>query len=626
MVRNKQIRIPLLTIAVAALFSTMARAQYPYYEPPHWQVNGFAGFDLTHTSQSQTNVSTSTGQLLPLGDLRLNADGFLLDPKFLHINGGFDYQKGANTSDRGDLGLGGINAAVSTAFLPNSHIPLRVSYSRTSHGVTGLGLNQSNDDSRLDVQWNVSRPRLPHIVTAFQDYSSTVHVPTSFTDRTFSEKAFNVGLSDIWKDWQWSGSFAMAAGTSAGVTQISPDSSFNDSSRSGFFNLFRGFWDNKARLRFENREVWREDHLAGDGSSSSKELTNNATFDVQIHPKVSLSAGYAFTQVEFLNNGLINAQVAGGGPIQVISLASSNSNSLLGRVDYRPFSWLRLSQDLRETYLTPIDGMAESQTSFTDTSSTLEANHRWKRFDFLGAYTGRFQLAGTTLENKPNSWSNSFIGRVGWGDARFLHLVASAQDTHLNLVEQIGGFSDEKRVALEAETHRVKYFRLHGGADYSQVELLNSSGDTRNRMLTYSAAADHRLFTLAYANSFLDGAGALFPLGLLDHQFLVIPLPIGQLIATPLLNRSTHLQTITFLGRPRRGLEASITWRSEDTVLAASEQTFNVLQADTRYHIGKFTVEGGYSRNLNDVTFITGLTGTRLAIWYFRIGRDFKVF
>jgi hypothetical protein len=118
----------------------------------------------------------------------------------------------------------------------------------------------------------------------------------------------------------------------------------------------------------------------------------------------------------------------------------------------------------------------------------------------------------------------------------------------------------------------------------------------------------------------------LFPLGLLDHQFLVIPLPIGQLLATPLLNRTTHAQTVSLLGRPRRRLEVSAAWRTEDTVLAASEQTFNVLQTDARYHLGKFTVEGGYSRNLNDVTFITGISGTRLAIWYFRIGRDFKLF
>jgi hypothetical protein len=130
---------------------------------------------------------------------------------------------------------------------------------------------------------------------------------------------------------------------------------------------------------------------------------------------------------------------------------------------------------------------------------------------------------------------------------------------------------------------------------------------------------------VAYTNTFLDGAGALVPLGLIDHQFLVVPLPIGQLVATPLLNRNTHAQSVSFLGRPRRRLEVRLAWRTEDTVLAASEETFNVLQADARYRLGKFTVEGGYGRNLNDVTIITGVNGTRLALWYFRIGRDFKL-
>jgi hypothetical protein len=143
--------------------------------------------------------------------------------------------------------------------------------------------------------------------------------------------------------------------------------------------------------------------------------------------------------------------------------------------------------------------------------------------------------------------------------------------------------------------------------------------------VAYSAAAEHRLFALSYSNSFVDGAGALFPLGLIDQQFLVIPLPISQLVATPLLNRKTHAQTVSLLAKPRRRLEVAVAWRTEDTQLLESEQTFDVLQADARYRLGKFTLEGGYWRNINDVTVITGLVGNRLSLWYFRIGRDFKI-
>jgi hypothetical protein len=171
----------------------------------------------------------------------------------------------------------------------------------------------------------------------------------------------------------------------------------------------------------------------------------------------------------------------------------------------------------------------------------------------------------------------------------------------------------------------VKYFRLRASGDHSEVELLNLSGSTRTRMTTYAFEAEHRRFTIAFTNSYMKGAGALFPLGLIDQQFLVIPLPISQLLATPLLDRTTHSKGVMFLGRPRRHLEVAVNWRAEDTQLPESDQSYDVLQADARYHIGKFTVEGGYSRNLNEVTVITGLNGNRLAIWYFRIGRDFKI-
>lgn len=612
--------------ALVLLLSLLARAQYYNYEPPRWHLNGFAGFDLTHTQQSQTNVSTFTNQLFPMGDLRFNGDGFVLDPKFLDINGAFEYQKGANTSDRGDLGLGGTNLFFGSAFLPKSHYPLRVNYMKTNHGVTGLGLDQSNDDSRLDLHWDVFAPRLPHISTSFQDYSTTVHVPTSFADRTFDQKAWAVGLSDTWKNWQWSGNYSMAAGNSNGISQVNLDSRFDNNIRTGGFNVQRGFWENKARLRIENREVWQEDHLANDGSSNTSEMVNNATFDVQVHPKVLLSAGYAFTQLDSNNVSFTNPLAPGAGPVQLISLLASTSNSAVGRADYHPVEWLRLSQDIRYTHSTPISGVAESETSFTDTASTVTAEHRWRSFDFLGSYTGRFQMAATTLDNTPTEWSNSAMGRIAWGDVRKLHVVATAQDENLNLVEQIGGFTHQKRLALELQTDSVKNFRLRATGDYMQVELLNISGNTRNKIVNYTGSVEHRLFTVAYTRSFSDGAGAIFPLDLINPQFLVIPLPINQLIATPLLNRRMNADTVTFLAKPRRRLEVAVSWRLEEDQLPTSDQEYNILQADARYHVGKFTLEGGYSRNLFDVTNLTGPTGTRLAIWYFRIGRDFKVF
>jgi hypothetical protein len=618
-----------MVMALAMAAGIHARAQYPNNndERPRWHATGFAGFDLAHTSQEQANGEGQSNQLFPLGDMRLNSDGFLLDPRFLVLNTALDYQKGVNSSNVGDLSTGGMNLAVSTSFLPKSHFPLRVSYDRTNHGVSGLGLNQNDDGSRLDVQWNVLSPRLPHLTLAFQKYSNTVHVPASFADHNYDETAFSAGASDSWKDWRWAGNFSQGYGNSTGTASVlGLDSTFKNSTRAAGFNLSRNFMENKARLIFENREVWGHDNLSGDGNNRSSEFTNNLNFDVQVTPHVTLAAGYGYAKVDFSGESFNGVLGPGGAPVQVLSLSSSTSNAFTSRVDYRPWDWLRLSQDVRSVLNTPLSSALESRTFYTDTGSTIAAEHRWRNLDMMGSYTGTFQLTGTTLDHTPDSWSNSFTGRLGWGNVKRVHLTALAQNTRLNLVEQIGGFTDEKRVGMEAETHFLKNYRFRVSGEYSEIDLLNLSGDTRSKNVLYSAQAEHRRFSLWFTLSFLDGAGALFPDGLIDRQFLVVPLPVNQLLATPLLNRTTNTRSAGLVGRLRRNLDLLLTWRSENVKLTTSQQEFNVLQGDARYRLGKFSLEGGYSRNLNDVTNITGLSGTRLAVWYFRIGRDFRIF
>jgi hypothetical protein len=626
MTRALPIRQFFRVAALAIMIPLETQAQYPNYEPPRWHANGFAGFNLTHTSQEQADGNGQSDQLFPLGDLRLNTTGFLVDPRLLELSSALDYQKGVNSSDVGDLSTGGLNLAISSVFLPRSHLPLRAAYSRTNHGVSGLGLTQNDDSSRLDVQWDVFEPKLPHLTLSFQKYGNTVHVPASFADHNYDDTAFSLGASDSWKDWHWNGNFSQSYGNSGGAASIlGLNSAYDNSSRSGGLNVGRTFWDNKARLIFDNREIWRHDSLSGDGNNRSSEFTNNVNFDVQVTPRVTLAAGYGFAKVDFSGSSFNGVLGPGGAPVQVLALSSSTSNTFSGRVDYRPWDWLRFSQDVRTVRLTPIDSAPESETSFTDTASTIAAEHRRRSLDVMGSYTGRYQLTGTTLSNTPDSWSNSFAGRIGWGNAQRVHFTAIAQDTRLNLVEQIGGFTDEKRLGLEAETHIVKHFRFRVNGEYSNIDLLNVSGDTRSKNVLYSAQADHRLFNLWFSQSFMDGAGALFPEGLIDRTFLVVPLPISQLLATPLLNRTTSARTAGLIGRPRRNLDLMLTWRTEDVTLVGSRQEFKVLQGDARYRLGKFSLEGGYSRNLNDVTNITTFSGNRLAVWYFRIGRDFKV-
>src|SRR5437660_1000646 len=342
MKRTAAIRMLALIALSVVVLAGQATGQSPEDEIPSWRANGFAGVDLTHTSQSVTNQDTQTGQFFPLGDLRLNSDGFLLDPRFLHINAAMEYQKGVNSADRGDFNIGGVNMAFGTVFLPKSHVPFRFNYTRTNHGITGLGLDQNDDDQRIEAHWEMLFPRLPRVTLSFQDYGSTVHVPTSFADRTYSEREFDLGVSDSWKQWQWSGNFSKGNGNSTGVSQLNLDDTFENTTRAAGFNLNRNFLENKARLMFENRNIWRRDHLAGDGSSDTSELDNTANVDMQVTARVTAGAGYSFQKLDFTGGGVNQDIVPDGAGVQDIPLLSTTSNSLSGRVDYHPWNWLRL--------------------------------------------------------------------------------------------------------------------------------------------------------------------------------------------------------------------------------------------------------------------------------------------
>ncbi len=620
------IRKALLITAGVVFCATSALAQYGYDpEPERWHLTGSAGVELQGSDQSIVPSQVGNSQLFPLGDLRLNADGFLLDPRFLHISGGFNFQKGVNESDRGSIDNGGLGLAVSTAFLPRSHIPLRVTYTRNTFGLTGLGVNQDSADSRLDVEWTEMFPSLPRFTVGLQHVSDEVRVPQSFSDRSFQDTGLNLGISDLWKGWEWSANGAIEGGSTSGIAELGQPTSFDNSTRAAMFNLGHSFWQNNARLTWENRWVSQEQNLGPNGNSDSTELTSHANLNLRLSTRWSAQAGYAFSQVDF-NSSNFSANIPGAGQTQVISLTSSTAHALSGRLEYHPKDWLRLSQELRTTLTSPIEQAAESRTSQTESVSTVTAEHRVHGFDLMGSYSGRYQLSSTTLDRSPDSWSNGFNARVGWGSTRTVRLTGVYEKSRLNLVELIGGYTDQQRARLEAETYRLKFVRLRASVEQYRIDILNVSGKTDNQGTNYAATAEHRLFSVTFAKSLGEGAGALFPDNLIPHQFVIIPLPVAQLVATPLLDRTVQSRSLIVIARPNRRLQAGLSWRKEKDLLFAANQFFDVLQFDARYRLGKVSVEGGYSRNLTDVYSPLTMTGDRLTRWYVRIARDFTIF
>lgn len=619
-----------LAVAAFVVLVPSAWAQYDF-EPERWHLTGSAGFDFNSTSQRLLPSQTGSDQLSPLGDLRLNADGFLFDPKFLHINGGFDLQKGASNSEQVSFDNRGLGGSFSLAFLPRSHFPLRVIYSKTNYGINGLALNQDEDTSRLDLEWLAIVPKLPRISIGFQRYANDVQVPNSFSNRSFRDTGVNVGLSDIWRGWQWSGNAGFDQGSTTAVAGVSLSTPFTNSEQIGNFTADRSFWNQKAQLRFENRELFRHNSLDANASSDSRELTDTAHFDDRLTEKLSVNTGYSFSQVNFESSNF-GALLPGAGLTQLIALTSNTSHGVTGGLSYRLKQWLRIGQEVRYTHVTPVATAAESRLSFTETESTVSADHRWHGLDLSGTYSGRFQVVSTTLGRLPNAWSNGFSGRIGWGDVRQFRLTGFYEHNRLNLVEQIGGFSLQKQARLEVESAWVKPLRLRASAERVEVGILNLTGSTDSRATAYAVSAEHRLFTLSFTAATSSGAGAIFPEGAIDRQLLIIPLPIAALVGTPLLNRDTVSHNFTILARPRRRLDASFTWRTERDDLFASNQSYDTIQAIAHYRIGKITLEGGFSNNeidvldLRSLAFLGSSNGDRLRRWYVRIARDFTVF
>ena len=609
---------------VLVLFTTAAWAQ-PEVEPERWHVTGSAGFDLTGSSQTVSPSTASGGQLFPLGDLRLNTDGFVLDPKLLHINGTFGFQKGVNNSNQLSIDNGGWGLAFTTAFLPRSHFPLRVTYARTRFGIDGLDLSQDSDNSRLDIQWLVMLSKLPRISLGFQRYTNDVQVQRTFGERSFRETGANVGLSDDWRGWQWSGNFAVDKGSTTEVAGLELAAPFNDSARFGSFNLWRSFWDGKARLAFDNRETWRHDTLDASGNSDSREFTDSVRFDDQLTSKLSVIAGYSFSQERFDSVNLSNI-FGTPGTTQLIGLLSSTAHAVSGGARYRVNSWLHVGQDVRYTHSTPLPGSTESRLSLTDGETIIGSDRRWHGIDLSAEYSGRFQSVGTSFGRSAGSWSNGVNARASWGNVRRARFTGSYDHTRLNLAEQIGGFTQQQRLRGEVESAWLRVFRVRLNGEQARLRILNFSGDTSTSATSFGAALEHRLFTASYSESMGSGVGALFPPLLISRDLVIVPLPIAGLVGTPLLDRDSRARSVSVFAHPVRGLEARFNWRREHNLIFSSAQAFDTLQASARYRLGKMLFEGGYSNDVIDILGLGAHSGERLRRWYFRIARDFKVF
>jgi len=604
------------------------RAQLEDLAPERWTIYGSAGFDLRNTilatlgdSGKTLHSGANTGLL---GDLRLNANGFLFDPKFLQLNLGFNGSKGTSSTDIGAMDNSGISWAVTSALLPHSRMPLRVYYANSRIGTSGLQLDQTSNDSRLGVDWTLTFAKIPRVTLGLQRYVSEVVVPLSASNVSYRQFSWSVGLSDTWKNWDWSLGLADARGNSQAFGGLDLGGLFHNNDKSLNFSANRSFWQRKGNFATHVRDLGRHDQLGTLGASNLDELLTSSVLSISHSQKLSTNYTYGLTRVSFSQEQGSNPQ-PGGPAISLVPFTNVTAHSLGAGASYQAASWLRIGPQARYSVTTPIAGVAESRTSLADLRSSVSTQKTWHGVDVSGTYTPLMQRVGTSKGRSASSFSNNFDGRVAWGEERNLRLTGSGRISRMNIVEQIGGFSEEREFSLQGVTRRLRSFTVRGGAGRTRVELLNFSGQTAQSFTNYDLGIEHKKFGLSYSQNLGDGAGAVFPGVVREPDLLIFPLPISTLIGTPLLNRTTRAKSANFVLRLNHSLDLRANWRVEKDLFFVSRQDYRNYEIMARYRIGKVTIEGGLGSYRALVDSAQTISGNKLNRYYLRIARDFRI-
>jgi hypothetical protein len=617
----------LRTAAILFTAALFAAAQQPSREP--WHLQGALGMTLSKTSQTSLlpipGTAPSADYETAAGNLRLSLSGYGKDPQLLPFNLDFEGEHGSNKVDIGGYRDNLLNWGVNTTFLPGRTFPLRFFYRKSQFGARGGSFGQDAYTSTLGVDWSLRQPKLPVLTAGYTRFVNDIRLPTSLFDTSYRQGHAFASAEDTWKKWNWGIGFDNYVNTSNLAGGFVLPVGFTQTLRVAGLRLRRPFWEKRADFRLENRNEWRNDQLPDSTHARSTDNYTSASLHIQHRPKFGSSYFYIFTRVGFGRpSGIIP-----GLPSNATLLASPTFDSHFagGRADYQRTDSIRVFQEIRYQHVTtPASPGSEFRKSLTESLSGASYTKSWKKFKFDGSYTGHVQIMGTNLGNRTNTFSNDVLARVAWGAPGAVRLVGSAYFSKLNLVDQLNGFSDNRRYRLELETRRWHNLQLHLAAERFEIELLNLSGDLNQRGINLTAKVDHQVFTLGYTRTLGSGFGALFPAFVQLHFQVSAPLPLEQLLSTPLLDRSARTNAAYLILRLRHNLNLSANWRTERDVLVASRFGFRQMEGRLRYGLGKFMFDAAFGTYRNDTLAGTEFSGLRTNRYVLRVTRDFRIF
>ena len=467
----------------------------------------------------------------------------------------------------------------------------------------------------------VKRPDLPNIDLGYTHDVNDVKLAESLSNSGYKQSEFSAEAHDRTAGWVWSGGANIGKFDAVSVGSLVFLGDTTENYRIFQGRTYRSFWASKALFNADVRKQRYDFQFPGDGSSLNDDLLLSTSLQLQHSSKLSTHYSYTYSQ---LNQQ--NTSGSTGSAISILATPTFDTQSITGEVDYQLLPSLRVFENAQYQHLTPFSQTLESQTSYWQLNSGVTAVKKWKGFDLSATYVGRFQSLGTSFDNRGNSFSNNVDARVGWGQSKSVRLTGTVRIDNIDLVQQIGGFSRLKTYGGQAETTRFWGVRLAVGLDKGTIELLNSAGDTSRDYKNIYAQLESRRIQLSASYGTNDGVGSIFPTPLQGQFFIAVPLPVEQLVVSPLLNINSRSTNFSALYRPKYNLEVGAFYRKENDDLISSSQNYRLWEIRTRYNIGRISMEAGFGNIHNMLEQADTVSGLNINRYWFRIRRTFNFF
>jgi hypothetical protein len=620
--------IQIATLALAAALPSLGQEA----PPEHWQLQGVLGTGYSDATNRQLflppNPQGTSEYSTIAGDLSLLLSGYLKDPKLLPFRIDFSGEHGSNAVALGGYRDNVYSFGFDASFLPDRPFPFHIFYHKSEYGATGAGFGQNSDTSSFGFDWALHLRRLPRLNLRYLKQSNEVQLITSLPSSSYRLNELGIDASDKWKGWKWNGGFTDFSSSNNALQGLTFASPYLENLKAQSLLVSHNFWGDKARFSFADRTQWQQEQFLGQPAGQFADAYASSQLQIDHTAKLSSNYFYSFTRISSSTATSLAGAEGTGSSVSLVSLPAVTSDTFGGGVQYRLTRNWSLFEQVQDYHITAVEtaGQPEAETSLADSLSGVSYVRIWRGLDLGARYAGDLQVGGTNLGHHPTTFSNDFDGRVAWGNPRRVRLVASGVDSRYNLVDQLGGFSTNRSARLQAETTRLRGWHLRGSAERTGLEFLSVSGEVKSDTTNFTAQIEQRRLVLSGGRQTSTGAGALFPALVSAQQWLSIPLPLNELVATPLLNRLSHVDTAALVVHVRRQFDVSADYMSEKDVLALSQPRFRTMDFSARYHVGRLGIQAGFgSYRIENIT-VPLRTGNLLNRFFLRVTRDFKIF